>query len=257
MDPITAVSIDGAGESSARLGPDHPVGSLVKIVDSRGEQLYVVLRSGLQPVSPATADIIRYGNADDASDVRAITPAALADTPIVDELAVDHYPSVSPQIVPTDPDRVVCMAWQRSNTDADATVRLLVGHRLPVPDGAQAVRLASSDGNGPGVDSVYLAPGAGEYVQATGGEPDSESTGALLYVSDIGLRYHIKDLPTADSLGVTGVKVPDGPENAPQRAPWPVLSLLPAGPDLSQEAALVAHDGMAADPDSVTVRPPQ
>ena len=257
VDPITPVSIDGAGEPSARLGPDHPVGSLVKIVDSRGEQLYVVLRSGLQPVSPATADIIRYGNADDASDVRTITPAALADTPIVHELAVDHYPSVSPQIVPTDPDRVVCMAWQRSNTDADATVRLLVGHRLPVPDGAQAVRLASSDGNGPGVDSVFLAPGAGEYVQATGGEPDSESTGALLYVSDIGLRYHIKDLPTAESLGVTGVKVPDGPENAPQRAPWPVLSLLPAGPDLSQEAALVAHDGMAADPDSVTVRPPQ
>ena len=68
---------------------------------------------------------------------RAIAPAALADAPIVHELAVDHYPSVSPQIVPTDPDRVVCMAWQRSNTDADATVRLLVGHRLPVPDGAQ------------------------------------------------------------------------------------------------------------------------
>ena len=88
-------------------------------------------------------------------------------------------------------------------------------------------------------------------------EPDSESTGPLFYVSDTGLRYHIKDLPTADALGVTGVKVPDGPENAPQRAPWPVLSLLPAGPDLSQEAALVAHDGMAADPDSVTVRPPQ
>lgn len=257
VDPITPVKIDGAGEPSAGLGPDHPVGSMVRVVDSRGEQLYVVLRDGIQPVSPATADIIRYGNADAASGVRDIGPAALANTPIVHHLTVEHYPSVSPRIVPTDPDRVVCMAWQRSNTAADASVRLLAGHRLPLPEGAQAVRLATADGNGPGVDSVYLVPGAGEYVQATGGEPDSESTGPLFYVSDIGLRYHIKDLPTAEALGVTGVNIPDGPQNAPQRAPWPVLSLLPAGPELSQEAALVAHDGMAADPDSVTVHPPE
>jgi hypothetical protein len=51
--------------------------------------------------------------------------------------------------------------------------------------------------------------------------------------------------------------VPDGPHNAPQWAPWPVVSLLPPGPALSQEAALVAHDGMAADPDSVRVQPPE
>jgi type VII secretion protein EccB len=257
VDPITAVKIDNVGEPSAALGPDYSIGSMVKTVDSRGEQLYVVLRDGLQPVSPATADIIRYGNTGGVSDVHDIAPAALANAPIVHQLAVDHYPSVSPKIVPIDPDRVVCMGWQRSNTAADATVRLLVGHRLPAPGGAQPVRLATSDGNGPGVDSVYLVPGAGEYVQATGGEPESESAGPLFYVSDIGLRYHIKDSPTAESLGVTGVKMPEGPQNAPQRAPWPVLSLLPAGPDLSQEAALVAHDGMAADPDSVTVQPPQ
>lgn len=257
VDPITPVTIDGVGEPGGALGPDYPVGSMVRTVDSRGEQLYVVLREGLQPVSPATADIIRYGNPDAVAETRDITPAALANAPIVNRLAVDHYPSVSPRIVPLDPDRVVCMGWQRSNTAAQASVRLLVGHRLPVPDGAQAVRLATSDGNGPAVDFVYLVPGSGEYVQATGGTPDSESAGELFYVSDTGLRYHIKDLPTAEALGVTGVNIPDGPANAPQRAPWPVLSLLPAGPNLSQEAALVAHDGMAADPDSVAVDLPE
>ncbi|HEX2285034.1 MAG TPA: type VII secretion protein EccB [Mycobacterium sp.] len=258
VDPIRPVTVDGVGEPSAALGPDYPVGSMVKTVDSRGEQLYVVLREGLQPISPATADIIRYGEPDAArASAREITPAVLADVPIVHLLPVDHYPKVSPQIVPTNPDRVVCMGWQRSNTDAKAGVRLLVGHRLPVAEGAQAVGLASADGNGPGLDSVYLTPGAGEYVQATGGAPDSQSAGQLFYVSDTGLRYHIKDFPTADALGVTGVKVADGPQNAPQWAPWPVLSLLPPGPALSQEAALVAHDGMAADPDSVTVEQPQ
>ena len=196
------------------LGPEHPIGSMVRTVDSQGEQLYVVLRDGLQPVSSATADIIRHGEPDAAAEVRGIAPAMLADVPIVHQLRVDHYPSVSPKIVSTDPDPVVCMGWQRSNTAAEATVRLLVGNRLPVSDGAQPVGLATADGTGPGVDSVYLTPGTGEYVQATGGGPDSESVGQLFYVSDTGLRYHIKDFPTADALGVTGVKSPDGAQTA-------------------------------------------
>ncbi|MCT7659686.1 type VII secretion protein EccB [Mycobacterium deserti] len=256
VDPITPIVIDGAGQPSAVLGLEYPIGSMVRAVDSRGEQVYVVLRDGLQPVSAAAADVIRYGS-EAVADAKDIAPATLAATPIVRQLPVEHYPTVSPQIVPTDPDRVACMAWQRTNTAAEATVRLLVGHQLPVPNAAQPVRLATSDGNGPGVDFAYLTPGAGEFVQATGGGRDSESAGPLFYVSDTGLRYHIKDLPTAEALGVTGVSMPDGPANAPQRAPWPVLSLLPPGPSLSQEAALVAHDGMVADPDSVAVKPPE
>ncbi|MHC9297386.1 type VII secretion protein EccB [Mycobacterium sp. LTG2003] len=256
VDPITPVMIDGVGELNPALGPEHPVGSMVSTSDSRGEQLYVVLRDGLQPISPATADIIRHGEADATrTSAREIGPAMLADVPIVHHLPVSHYPSSSPKIIPADPDRVMCMGWQREPTGAQADVRLLVGHRLPLLDGAEPVRLATADGNGPGVDSVYLAPGTGEYVQATGGGPDSRSTGQLFYVSDTGLRYHIKDYPTAEALGVTGVKIPDGAESAPQWAPWPVLSLLPPGPELSQQAALVAHDGMAADPDSISFAP--
>ena len=116
-------------------------------------------------------------------------------------LPIDHYPSVSPQVVNDEPDRVVCMAWQRANTAAQATIRLLVGHRLPIPDEAQPVGLATGDGNGPGVDSVYLRPGTGEYVQATGGDADSRAMGQLFYVSDAGVRYHIKDLPHRRRVG--------------------------------------------------------
>jgi type VII secretion protein EccB len=232
------------------------VGSIVKTVDSRGEQLYVVLRQGLQPITAATADIIRYGNPADTT-TREISPAVLNSVPQVHVLPVDHYPVAPPQIVPVEPDRVVCMAWQRSNTAAQANIRLLVGHRLPLPDGAQPVRLATADGNGPGLDSVYLRPGTGEFVRATGGNADSRAMGQLFYVADTGLRYHIKDLPTATALGVTGVKDPDSDGEQPQLAPWPALSLLPPGPELSQEAALVAHDGMAADPLSSKVEQPQ
>jgi ESX secretion system ATPase EccB len=253
VDPITPVTIDGVGEPSAVLGPDYPIGSIVKTVDSRGEQLYVVLRDGLQSISAAAADIIRYGDPDARASAREIAPGVVAGVALVHQLPVDHYPTVSPQIVSPSPDPVVCMGWQRTNAAAQATVRLIVGNKLPVPSGAQSVRLASTDGNGPGLDSVYMTPGAGEYVQATGVDPGSQSTGPLFYVSDTGLRYHIKDLPTADALGVVGVKEPGQQSTTPQLAPWPVLALLPAGPELSQEAALVAHDGVASDPNSVAV----
>jgi type VII secretion protein EccB len=258
VDPITPVTIDGVGEPSTVVGPDYAVGSIVKTVDSRGQQLYVVLRDGLQPISDATADIIRYGDPDAVrASAREIAPATVAAVPIVHQLPVDHYPQVSPQIVPPNADPVMCMGWQRTNASLRATVRLIVGHKLPVPAGAEAVRLASTDGNGPGLDSVYMTPGSGEYVQATGVEPGSQSTGPLFYVSDTGLRYHIKDLPTADALGVTGVKAPGQQSATPQLAPWPLLSLLPAGPELSQEAALVAHDGVAPDPNGVAVPQPK
>lgn len=257
--PIRPVTIAGAGSPIPGLPVGYPVGSIVKTVDSRGEQLYVVLPNGLQPVSSAAADIIRYSNPTEAASqgAREVPPSLVSQVPIVHTLPVDHYPSVSPQIVNAEPDRVVCMAWERANSAAQATVGLLVGHRLPIPDGAQPVGLATGDGNGPGVDSVYVKPGTGEYIQATGAEADSRALGQLFYVSDAGVRYHIKDLPTAAALGVTGVHDPRVDADVPQLAPWPVVSLLPAGPDLSQEAALVAHDGMGADPRGSKVEPPK
>jgi type VII secretion protein EccB len=254
--PIGPVSIEGAGEVNPAIGPIYRVGSIVKTVDSRGEQLYVVLRQGLQPISAATADIIRYGNPADTT-TREISPAVLSKVAVVHILPVDHYPTVPPQIVSLEPDRVVCMSWQRSNTAVQATIRLLVGYRLPIPAGAQPVRLATADGNGPGLDAVYIKPGTGEFVQATGGGAESRAVGQLFYVADTGLRYHIKDLPTATALGVTGIKDPDSDAELPQMAPWPALSLLPPGPELSQEAALVAHDGIAADPHGSKVEQPQ
>lgn len=254
--PIRSVTIDAAGATNP-IFSTYPVGSIVKTVDSRGEQQYVVLPTGLQPVSSAAADIIRYSNPNDvAAGAREVSPSLVSRVPIVHMLPIDHYPKVSPQVVNPEPDRVVCMAWERANTAAQATVRLLVGHRLPIPAGAQPVALATGDGNGPGVDSVYLKPGTGEYVQTTGAESQSRAMGQLFYVSDAGIRYHIKDLPTAAALGVTGVREPRGDAEVPQLAPWPVVSLLPAGPELSQEAALVAHDGMAADPRGSKVEQP-
>ena len=259
VEPILPITIEGAGEPTAYLPATYRVGSILETTDSSGQQLYVALREGLQLISPATADIIRYGDPQSsmASEPATISPALLSAVPIVHSLRVDHYPTATPRFVHADPDSVVCMSWQRASSAADATSRLLVGHRLPLPEYARQVTLATADGSGPGLDSVYLKPGTGAYVQATGDEPGSRAKGQLFYVSDVGLRFHIQDVPTATALGLTGTKEPGGTAETLLSAPWPVLSLLPSGPELSQQAALIAHDGIAADRDGSTITPPK
>lgn len=247
--PIRSIRINGIGAATSYLPADIPVGSLVRTTDSRGEQLYVVLTEGLQPVSAATADIIRYGNPESAAagEPSVLSPARLGQLPVVHVLDVDDYPVTAPDLVSAEAAPVVCLSWERRVGDASTSTTVLLGNRLPLPTDAQPVQLAGADGAGPGVDGVYLEPGTGEYVQAANPGP-GPALGDLFYVSDLGLRFPVDSPDTAAILGLTGVRESrDVPEHA-QPAPWPILSLLPPGPHLSRDAALISHDGMAADP---------
>lgn len=259
VDPVVPIVIADVAQPTSYLPDAYRVGAILKTVDSSGEQLYVVLPEGLQPISAATADIIRYGNPDspNASVPIDISPALVREVPIVHTLPVEHYPVALPRLLHADPDGVVCMSWQRNNSASGATTRLLAGRHLPLPSDAQPVRLATADGGGPGLDSVYLKPGTGEYVQAAGEETTSRALGQLFYVNDLGVRFHIQDDTVAVALGVTGCKQPGSTTPVPQTAPWPVLALLPPGPALSQRAALITHDGMAADPRGHQIPPPK
>jgi type VII secretion protein EccB len=257
--PIAPIDIPGLGEPSGLLPPTYRVGSILKAVDSRGEQLYVLLREGLQPISSVTADIMRYGNplSPSAAQPTDISPALLSRAPVVHVLPVDQYPTAPPRFVRADSDTVMCMAWQHNTASDTTATRLLVGNRLPVPAEAQPVRLATADGAGPGLDGVYLKPGTGAFVQAAGDGRDGRARGQLFYVDDLGVRFNIKDEPTASALGVVGDKQAGKTTVAPQPAPWPVLSLLPPGPELSQQAALIVHDGIAADPAGLKITLPK
>ncbi|MFV8309663.1 type VII secretion protein EccB [Mycobacteroides chelonae] len=262
VEPIKRVLIDGIGDVSnidALRSSGVRIGSIVETEDSNGKRLFVVLRDGIQPVSPATADIIRYGDpTGQVREIRKLPPVVASMTPTVHTLPIDKYPQVTPVIAPLEPDRVVCQAWEKDNGAPEAKMRLLLGHRLPIPQDAMPVQLATADGNGPGLDEVYLKPGTGEYVMATGGEEDSRAYGQQFYVSDTGQIYHIKDFPSAAALGVTGWTPSDKKDTQhPQDAPWPIIKLLPPGPELSQQAALIAHDGMVADPNGLKINPPK
>ncbi|SIM22112.1 ESX-4 secretion system protein eccB4 [Mycobacteroides abscessus subsp. abscessus] len=256
VEPIEPIFVDGASEPSV-IRPDLRVGSIIKTNDSRGEQLYVVLRNGVQAISTATADIIRYSDAGSVRDTKEVPPSMISTVPVVHDLPIDKYPQTTPVVSDYNHDRVVCQAWEHGNTDPAAKMRLLIGHRLPMPNEAQVVQLATADGGGPGLDQAYLPPGTGEYIQTTGSGTDVGSLGSLYYVSDSGQRFHIKDLSTVSALGLTGWEDKEAKINRPQAAPWSIVSLLPPGPELSQQAALIAHDGMSADPKGLKVDPPK
>jgi type VII secretion protein EccB len=247
--PITAITVPDAGASAPAPLPDTVhVGSIVKTSDTSGEQLYVVLSDGVQPVTAATADIIRYGDASARQEPESLSPAVLTAVPKVQRLAVGHYPTVVPRVAGVRADPVVCFTWRRGSTDTTAATQLIVGRTLPVAEQAATVPLAGADGSGPALDAVYFKPGTGEYVRAVGMQPDAEAMGQLFYIADTGQRFHVKDTAAAAALGVHGSDGPDGAHGAaPQLAPWSVISLLPAGPELSRDAALIAHDGMQAD----------
>ncbi len=243
--PLVPPPIADAGAAPGYSIGDHRIGDVVRVrTDNR---YYAVLADGLQPVSQLTADIIRNTYRSAAADDQ-IAQADRTAAPVSNALHVSNYPDRIPELVDGKDQPVDCLSWQpvsaADQTDGSkhAELTVLTGHAVPIPDRARLVPLAQADGNGSNVDAFYTKPGAGEYVQATGIEPDSQRRDSLFFVSDFGVRYGIKDLEAAKALGM------DPAEVTPEPAPWPIIGLLAPGPTLSREAAMVAHDGVAPDP---------
>ncbi|WP_459955959.1 type VII secretion protein EccB [Nocardia sp. IFM 10818] len=244
--PLVAPPIPDAGAAPRYSLGDHRIGDIVQ-VRTDDDKYYVVLADGLQPVSPLTADIIRNAYRSTAADDR-ITQADRTAAPVSSALRISEYPDSAPEIVDGKDHPVDCLSWKpltaADNSDGSrhAGLTILTGHAIPIPDRAKLVPLAQADANGPNLDSFYTKPGAGYYLQTTGIEPDSQRRDTLFYISDFGVRYGIKDLESAKALGMD-------PESVrPEPAPWPIIGLLAPGPTLSREAAMVAHDGVAPDP---------
>ncbi|MFJ9362795.1 type VII secretion protein EccB [Nocardia sp. NPDC101769] len=243
--PLVPPRIENAGAAPDYPLGDHRIGDVVRVrTDSK---YYVVLPDGLQPVSALTADIIRNAyRASDADDF--IAQADRTGAPVSSALQVSKYPGRAPVLVDGKDQPVDCLSWKpvgsadTSDGSKHAELAVLTGHAVPIPDRARLVPLAQADGSGPNVDSFYMKPGAGAYVQSTGIEPDSQRHDSLFFVSDYGVRFGIEDLDSAKALGM------DPEQVRPEPAPWPILGLLAPGPTLGREAAMVAHDGVAPDP---------
>ncbi|WP_054815787.1 type VII secretion protein EccB [Nocardia arizonensis] len=251
--PALAVpTIARAGEPGPGRLSNVPVGGVISVPAnaSGGAKLYVVLADGVQPVSEFTAALLRNADSHGMREIAVVPPDALDRMPVLHTLATDHFPERAPRIVAAEDAPVACVSWAKNpgmasaqdkdDTQVDgpgerATVTLLTGTVLPLPDSAEPVSLSTADGTGDRMDAVYLRPATGEYVQVTGIEPGSPRRESLFYVADNGIRYGIADAATAATLGLG---------DSPRLAPWSVIGQLVPGPTLSAKDALTSYDSL-------------
>jgi type VII secretion protein EccB len=223
--PITSPVIPAAGQRSSLA--DLPVGSVVRIDRADDDELYVVLDDGVQRVGHVAADIIRFSDSQGARDILTVAADAVSAMPTVERLPVATFPDTALPLRAA----VVCAQWLAPSGGSIVSA----GSAIPLAAGQVPVVLAQADGVGPNVDAVFVPPGRCFYVQST----------HRYLLADTGVRFAVKDAESAAALGF--------PSEA-AAAPWPILKLLAVGPELSRAAALLAHDGIAPDADTVAPR---
>lgn len=237
--PIAPPLIPGAGSAGPPSMAGFGVGTVVRVARADAVEHYVVLAGGVQRVGQVTADLIRFTDSQGSRDIPTVTPDAIRTTPTVTVLPVSTFPERVGTSTGVGDDPVLCLQWMpgQPGTAELANTALLVGDALPLDAAQTPVTLAQSDGDGPDVDAVFLPPGRSAYVRPTGITGDHSRAESLFLVVDTGVRFGVHNAEVAHDLGLPSSPVP---------APWPVLKLLPGGPELSKANALVARDGVMA-----------
>ncbi|MFZ0712703.1 type VII secretion protein EccB [Mycobacterium sp.] len=230
--PLTAPRIPDAGGSSSL--PGFPVGSVLRVTRTGGDEFYVVLTDGVQRVGQLAADLVRFTNPQGTRTVISVAPDVIRNAPAVTRLPVSGFPDQAKNPPPSD-DGTLCAGWTYA-ASGDVDVSFSIGG-LPLSDDQGPASLAQADGEGPAVDAVYLPPGRSAYVRATGLSGGNVRAGTRYFISDNGVRYAVHDDDAAHDLGMPDALI---------AAPWPVLAKLPAGPELSRANASVAQDVPAA-----------
>jgi type VII secretion protein EccB len=228
--PVTAPRIPDAGSRGPAALPGFPVGSVLRVARTGGDEYYVVLRDGVQHVGQLAADLVRFTTSQGTRTAISVAPDVIRATPAVTRLPVSGFPDRA-QTSAIAHGATLCVSWTPA-ASGSAEISFSVGG-LPVPVGQQPVPLTQADGEGPAVDAVYLPPGRTAYARATGLSGSNTRAGTRYLIGDTGVRFAVHDDDAAHDLGLPDTMVP---------APWPVLAKLPAGPELSRANASVAQD---------------
>jgi type VII secretion protein EccB len=229
--------IPGAGEPSRfPLPVPAPVGAVVVSFDTDNTMRhYAVLPDGLQPIPPVLAAILRNTNSFGLAQPPRLGADEVARIPVADVIDTSAYPAEPVTLVEAVDAPVVCAQWSKPDGANVSALTLLSGAALPIASGTHAVDLVGTG------TRVVLPPGSGYLVQTVGQEPGSPIAGSVFWVSDTGVRYGIDASANSKAVEALGVSAP------PLPAPWSVLSLYAAGPTLSRDNALTAHDSIRLD----------
>jgi type VII secretion protein EccB len=228
--PITVPRIPDVGKRGPASLSGFPVGSVLRLARSTGDEYYVVLTDGVQRVGQLAADLVRFADSRGTRTAVSVAPDVIRAARSITRLPVSDFPDRAvPQRV--SPGATVCVRWSPA-ASGGATVSFSLGEP-PISGGRAPVALVQADGKGPAVDAVYLPPGRVAYVRSTSLSGGDARAGTRFLISDTGVRFGVHDDDAAHDLGLPTTMV---------AAPWPILAKLPAGPDLSRANASVAQD---------------
>ena len=203
---------------------------MVRIDRAAAEEYYVVLARGVQRIGEVTADLIRFTDSQHTGDIDTVAPDDIAAAPILDTLPVSTFPATRGRVQRRRCVRTVaaqpvgrqyrCVDWRFASGRRRELVVAGAGRRRR----PQRRHRLHSAGSQP------LRP-----IDRRSPET-ARAAGALYFIDESGVVFGLRDEDTAKHLGLTG---------APVAAPWPVLSRLPRGPELSKDAASIVRDSIA------------
>ncbi|MGH3516573.1 MAG: type VII secretion protein EccB [Haloechinothrix sp.] len=248
VDSLTPGGVPSAGEPSPfdLGGADVRIGGVFQVTRTTGPEYFLLLRDGVQPISAAVAEVIRYERSD-SGVIPNVRPDVLADLNRAEALEVDHYPTAVPEVLnPLKGYSALCLGWTVTGEgdDQDARTTVYVGNRMPLPkdeDGDEALpfKVGQANPDGTRIDQFFMPPGRAAVVHAATSK-ESFQSGPMFLISDRGMRYGIPDQATAAHLGL-----------AKQRpAPDAIVRLLPAATMLSAQAAKCTFDSVPIGPET-------
>ena len=227
--PWRLPDIPGSGApNTVGLPPELVIGSVFNTVSGSGVQNFAVLPDGVAKINDTTAAALRATNSYGLIAPPSLEPSTVAR--IVEQVYTSPLPDDAMDVLSRQESPTLCWAWQREPSDQGPKTTVIAGRHLPLPASALGTGIRQIGGDA----TVHIA--GGQYIQLQ--SPDPRYGEHLYYVDPQGIRYGLPDSATASKLGLS----------SPRTAPWQVVSLLIDGPTLSEEAALVEHDTLPADP---------
>lgn len=234
-------------QGSGQLGymSRYQAGDVVKRTVGQNYQFFVLLQTGKQEISEGAAAVLhaaKNSSQDIPNATGAVTDAPNAEPS--DRINVSNFPTVVPKPVTFQQSDTSCLSWKNVNGDQNITVTLHKGSPT-----TKAVKLAQYDGAGPRVDYFYMPAGKAAVVRGSSNEAGADS-GPIFLVSDQGVQYGIKDVATAQGLGVIG-----GAGDIKAGPSW-LMRTLPKGDFLDPASASLTYDAVPVGEGGVN-RPPQ
>ncbi|MFV8053653.1 type VII secretion protein EccB [Mycobacterium sp. 48b] len=221
---LRAPLIVGVGDPGPAALGGLTVGTVIRVVRAGPAEFYVVLADGLQRIDRVAADVIRFTVAQPTDEPPVVPADVVADVPVATGLAVPRFPE---RVLPRGR-AVVCARWDPRRPGPDTNTVVAMADSL-----SGGMQLAQADGQGPSIDRVQIPVGRSVLLEACGVIRGDSAGGPVYLLNDLGVLFGIRDREAAEQLGLGTDAVP---------APWPMLAMLPRGPELSRDAASVVRD---------------